>query len=65
MVGSAKLDSDGFASQTFWDATCFNADGNTVFNGSSGCGAQAGPSDAGVYTAPYSLTNPFPRAWCH
>ena len=64
MVGSANLDSDGFVSQTFWDATCYNADGNTVFNGSSGCGAQVGPGDAEVFTAPYSLTNPFPQGRC-
>ena len=43
MVGSANLDSDGFATQTFWNATCFNADGNTVFNGSAGCGRPGGP----------------------
>jgi hypothetical protein len=61
MVGSANLDSDGFASQTFWNATCFNADGNTVFNGSSGCGAQMAPGDAEVFNGPYSLTDPFPQ----
>ena len=61
MVGSANLDSDGFASQTFWDATCYNADNNTVSNGSSGCGGQVGPGDAEVFTGPYSLTNPFPQ----
>ncbi|MBV8115566.1 MAG: TonB-dependent receptor, partial [Silvibacterium sp.] len=33
MVGSASLNSDGFASYTSWNATCFNADGNTVLNG--------------------------------
>ncbi|MGB6973065.1 MAG: carboxypeptidase regulatory-like domain-containing protein [Terracidiphilus sp.] len=61
MVGSSNLDSDGYASSTFWDATCFNADGNTVFNGSSGCGAQPGAGDAEVFTGPYSFTNPFPN----
>jgi hypothetical protein len=61
MVGSANLDSDGYASQTFWDATCYNADGNTVFNGSAGCDAQVGPADAEVFTAPYSVSNPFPQ----
>ena len=35
MVGGTGLNSDGYSTQTTWDATCFNADGNTVFNGSS------------------------------
>lgn len=61
MVGSANLDSDGYTSQTFWDGTCYNADGNTVFNGSSGCSAQVGPGDAEVFTGPYSVTDPFPQ----
>ncbi len=62
-VGSALLNSDGFASQTFWDATCFNGDGNTVFNGTAACvGAPGGspPLSPGVFTGPYSLSNPFP-----
>jgi hypothetical protein len=51
------LDSEGFSSGTTWNATCLNADGNTVFNGTSGC-----PSPApGNYTATYSLSNPFPN----
>jgi hypothetical protein len=61
MVGSALLDSDGYSTSTNWDATCFNADGNTVYNGTSACaGAAAGspaPSDTGIY----SLTDPFPN----
>jgi hypothetical protein len=63
-VGSALLNTDGFASQTFWSATCFNGDGNTVFNGTSACaGAPAGspPLSPGVYTGPSSLSNPFPN----
>ncbi len=61
MVGSASLDSDGYSSVTNWDATCINADGNTVYNGTSACpGAAPGnpaPSDTGIY----SLSNPFPN----
>ncbi|MGD0567450.1 MAG: carboxypeptidase-like regulatory domain-containing protein [Candidatus Sulfotelmatobacter sp.] len=56
-VGSALLNTDGFSSQTFWNATCFNADGNTVFNSDSGTCA-AGQADN--FTVPYSLSNPFP-----
>jgi hypothetical protein len=56
-VASAGNNSDGFASSTTWNATCLNSDGNTIFNGTSGC---ASPS-AGVYTAPFSLSNPFPN----
>ncbi len=56
-VGNPTLNSDGFASVTNWDATCWNADGNTVYNSASGCPNPA----AGVYTADYSLSNPFPN----
>jgi hypothetical protein len=59
MVGGAGLNSDGYSSTTNWDATCFNADGNTVYNGTNQCEGFAGgpaPSTTGVY----SLTNPFP-----
>lgn len=60
MPGSASLDSDGYSSVTNWNATCYNADGNTTYNGTSAClGAAAGspaPSDTGIY----SLSNPFP-----
>jgi len=58
MVGSASLDSDGFASYTAWNATCFNADGNTVYNGDPAC--NGGTSTADNFTVPYSLSNPFP-----
>ena len=37
MVGSGSLNSDGFASYTSWDATCFTDAGNTTFNGSNLC----------------------------
>ncbi len=61
MVGGASLNSDGFASVTNWDATCYNDDGNTVYNGTSACsGASPGdpaPSDTGIY----SLSDPFPQ----
>jgi Carboxypeptidase regulatory-like domain len=62
-VGSAGLNTDGFSSQTFWGATCYNADNNTVFNGTSACqGAQAGspPLTPDVFTGSYSISNPFP-----
>ncbi len=64
-VATATANSDGFSSWTGWDATCYNANGNTVFNGTSACQyAPAGsppPSPPGVYTADYSLSNPFPN----
>jgi hypothetical protein len=60
MVGGASLDSDGYSSATNWNATCYNADGNTVFNGTNQClGATGGPAPS--ITGIYSLTNPFPQ----
>jgi hypothetical protein len=62
-VASAGQNSDGFASSTTWNATCSSQDGNTVFSGTSACaGAPAGspPLVPGVYTGPFSLSNPFP-----
>jgi len=57
-VGSAGLNTDGFSSQTTWNATCFNEDGNTVFNtGNAPCTA----GTPGAFTGPYSLSNPFPN----
>jgi len=56
-VGSAGLNTDGFSSSTTWNATCFNADGNSVFNSNSGC---PNPTP-GNYTGPFSLSNPFPN----
>ncbi len=61
MVGSALLDSDGFSSTTNWDATCYNNDGNTVYNGTSGCAGAAPGSPAPSDTGVYSLSNPFPN----
>jgi len=55
-VANASNDTDGFSTATPWLATCYNADGNTVYNGTSGCPTPT----PGVYTAPYSLSNPFP-----
>lgn len=56
-VGSALSNTDGYSSSTLWNATCYNADGNTVFNSDSPTCA-AGAAD--VFTGPYSLSNPFP-----
>ncbi len=57
-VASAGINSDGFSSQTTWNGTCANADGNTVFNTDSGSCVAGTP---GVFTGPYSLSNPFPN----
>jgi hypothetical protein len=60
MVGTASLDSDGYSTQTAWNATCYNADGNTVYNGTNQCsGATGGPAPGA--TGIYSFTNPFPE----
>ena len=58
---SASFDSDGFSSATQWNATCYNADGNTVYNGTSTCVGAAGNSPAASPTGIYSLSNPFPN----
>jgi hypothetical protein len=61
MVAGVSQDSDGFSSNTQWNATCDNADGNTVYNGTATCtGATAG-SPAASTTGIYSLSNPFPN----
>jgi hypothetical protein len=60
MVGGASLDSDGYSTVTNWNATCYNADGNSTLNGSNLClGAGPGASTP-TPTGPYSLSNPFP-----
>ncbi len=59
-VGSAGLDSDGFNTVTSWNATCYNADRNTVLNGSNLCANAAAGSPAPSTTGAYSLSNPFP-----
>jgi hypothetical protein len=57
-VGSALINTDGFSSSTTWNATCFNADGNTVINtGTATCAAGV----ADNFTVPYTLSNPFPN----
>ncbi len=61
MVASASLNSDGYSSVTNWDATCFNEDGNTVYNGTSACQGAAPGSPAPSTTGIYSLSNPFPN----
>jgi len=58
MVGSALFDSDGFSSSSFWNATCLNADGNTVYYADPAC--TGGVSAPDVFTNPYALNNPFP-----
>jgi hypothetical protein len=58
---SNPLDSDGFSSITTWNATCFNADGNSTFNGTSACLNAVPGSPAPSTTGVYSLTNPFPQ----
>jgi hypothetical protein len=60
MVGTAALDSDGYSSVTNWNSTCLNADGNTVYNGTSACNGAAAGSPAPSNTGIYSLSNPFP-----
>ena len=56
-VASAGQNTDGFSSQSPWNATCLNSNGNTVFNGTS-CGANTG-SPLDNFTVDYSLSNPF------
>ncbi|HXZ41763.1 MAG TPA: carboxypeptidase regulatory-like domain-containing protein [Terriglobales bacterium] len=56
-VATALFGTDGFSSSTLWNATCFNADMNTVYNGTSACPTPT----PGVYTSPYSVSNPFPN----
>ncbi len=58
---NGSLNSDGFFSVTNWASTCFNSDGNTVYNGTSGCVGAAPGSPAPSATGIYSLSNPFPN----
>ena len=60
-VGSATLNSDGFSSQSTWNATCFTASGNTTFTGTSLCAGAAPGSPAPSFTGIYSVSNPFPN----
>jgi hypothetical protein len=61
MVAGAGQDSDGYSSSTNWSSTCYNADGNTVLNGSSLCAGAGEGSVAPSTTGAYSLSNPFPQ----
>jgi hypothetical protein len=61
MVAGVGQDSDGFSTSTLWNATCLNADGNTVYNGTSACAGAAPGSPAPSVTGIYSLSNPFPN----
>lgn len=60
MVGGVGQASDGYSSVTNWNATCYNADGNSTMNGSNLCANAAAGSPAPSTTGPYSLSNPFP-----
>jgi hypothetical protein len=57
-VASAGTNTDGFSSQTFWDSSCILPDGNTVYGPEQ---ANCVTPSPGVYTGPYSLSNPFPN----
>jgi hypothetical protein len=58
-VAGVGTNFDGFSSSTTWNATCFQADGNTTYyNGSGNCNLPATPD---VFTGDYSLSNPFPN----
>jgi hypothetical protein len=61
MVAGAGQDSDGYSSTTNWASTCYNADGNTVLNGSNLCAGAGEGSVAPTTTGPYSVSNPFPQ----
>jgi hypothetical protein len=61
MVAGTGQDSDGYSTSTLWNATCLNADGNTVYNGTSACAGAAAGSPAASVTGIYSLSNPFPN----
>ncbi len=60
MVAGPVPDSDGFSSVTNWNSTCYNADGNTVLNGSNLCANAAAGAQAPSTTGAYSLSDPFP-----
>ncbi len=64
MVAGAFTDSDGYNNGTGWNSNCPNADGNTVFYGTSACVTAvpgSPPLVPGNYTGPYSVSNPFPN----
>lgn len=55
MVANPVLNSDGFGTISNWNATTYNADGNTIYNSTPDC------PNAGSVTGCYSLSNPFPE----
>jgi hypothetical protein len=59
MVSGSLENSDGYSTSNNWNATCLNADGNTVFNGTSQCNTSVAGSVSSV-AGPYSLSDPFP-----
>jgi hypothetical protein len=61
MVGSTSLDSDGFSSQTTWNATNWNEDPNTIAWDCANLGQQACQGDQGNTVMISSLSNPFPN----
>lgn len=54
-MATEDVSAAGYSSNTFWNSTCYNADGNTVYF-SSTCATPA----VDDFTVPYSLSNPFP-----
>ena len=59
MVGGVGLDSDGFSSQTTWNATAWNEDPNTIAWDCANAGVCSG--DQGNTTIISTLSNPFPN----
>jgi hypothetical protein len=65
MVSGSLVDSDGYSTSNNWNATCLNADGNTVINNPAAANNPSDPTlctpgGAASVTGPYSLSNPFP-----
>lgn len=58
MVGSASLDSDGFATYTTWNATAWNNDPNTIAYDCATAGICGGLGNTVILN---SLSNPFPN----
>ncbi|MGC2160360.1 MAG: carboxypeptidase regulatory-like domain-containing protein [Silvibacterium sp.] len=58
MVGSASLDSDGYATYTTWNATAWNMDPNTIAYDCANAGVCGGLGNTVILN---SLSNPFPN----
>ena len=58
MVGSASLNSDGFATYTTWNATAWNSDPNTIAYDCANEGVCGGQGNTVMVS---SLSNPFPN----